>query len=235
MMALRYWQARALETAGAIVLAVALMLVVIVLTGCSTTPMQMRRELYAPVPLNDPATRPAFTDTYARALAAAQSGGDSTSIAAYIDAGNAMNARNCSEWLSRVTLARRGLVASDHNLGVASALLTTMAGIGEWNPASVAVLGALQVAAQGFGSNLQSDVLGAPSQYQAQASVLGLLGTCSDQLLADAPGLRFSQAYARLENCEHVCSFDGAAAAASAALAATPIVVGPSGAIRRAP
>ncbi len=230
-----HFQLRMIEALCSTALAALLILCVWVLSGCSTNPMQTRRELYAPVPLNDPATRPAFTNAYARALAAAQSNGDPGSIAAFVDAGNAMNARNCSEWLSRVTLAKRGLVASDHTLGVASSLATTIMGIAEASPVSVAILGALGVAVQGFSTNLQGDVLGAPSQYQAQATVLGLLGTCSDQLLADAPTLRFSQAYSRLENCEHVCSFDGAAAAASAALATTPIVVGPSGAIKRAP
>lgn len=205
---------------------------VAMLSGCSGPLQRERQLLFAPEALNVPTTRPAFTDTYAHALAEAQANPNESSILSFIDAGNALNARNCGEWLTRVTLARRGIVASDHNLGVASALVTTIAGIAEWNPAAVATLGALQVAAQGFGANLQSDVLGAPSQYQAQATVLGLLGSCSDLLLADAPGLRFSQAYSRLEACARVCTFDGAAAAANTALTATPLTVAPHGAVR---
>lgn len=210
-------------------------LLVCLLAGCTTTPMQLRRELFAPVPLNDVATRSAFERDYAQALVNAQASPTETNIIAYIDAGNALNTRNCTEWLSRVTLARRGLVLSDHNLGVAAALLTTIAGIAEWSSPTVATLGALGVAAQGFGTNLQTDVLGAPSQYQAQAMLLGLQATCSNQLLADAPDLKFGTAYARLEACARVCSYDAAAEAANNALATTPILVTPSGALRAAP
>lgn len=208
------------------------LLFVVLLAGCSFNPIKERQLLFTPEPLNSPATKQTFVDNYAHALAAVQADTNPGTLVTYVDAGNALNARNCSEWITRVSLAKRGLLLSDHNLGVVSALTTAIAGLAEWNPTAVAALGAAQVAVQGFSTNLQTDVLGAPSQHQAQSTIFGLQATCADQLLADAPFLRFSQAYSRLEACARVCSYDAAAAAADSALATTPIVVQPSGALK---
>ncbi len=82
-------------------------------------------------------------------------------------------------------------------------------------------------------SNVQTDVLLAPSPYTVQTTLLGMLGSCGDQLRADAPGLSFGQAYVRLEGCSRVCSFESAQAAANNALTTTVTTVHPvSGAVR---
>lgn len=208
---------------------VSVVLLVALLSGCAL--QQQRQLLFAPESLNAPTSRPAFTEGYARALADAQATQSPDAMMAFVDAGNALNSRNCTEWMNRVTFAQRGLALDDHNLGVGLSLATVIAGIAEANPVTVAILGALGVAAQGLNHNAQADVLAAPSQYQAQSVVLDLLGQCSDQLLAEASGLRFSQAYARLEACRRVCSYEGASAAANQALTATPLTVSPHGAV----
>jgi hypothetical protein len=203
-------------------------LFVVALAGCSINPLKERERLFAPERLNAPTSRDAFVDSYAQALVNAQASPTRTNVAAYVDAGNALNARNCSEWLNRVTMARRGLLASDHNLAVAGGLVTTLAGIFSWPARTVALLGAGQVAVQGLGENLQTDALAAPSPYQTQSTLLGMLNACSDQLTADAPGLKFSQAYARLETCARACTHEAAQATASNALAQTVTTVNPT-------
>lgn len=205
-------------------------LIVLMLSGCAL--QEQRQLLYAPEPLNTPTSKTAFSDAYAKALAEAQTSSAGHSVERYVDAGNAANTRACVDWLGRVTLARRGIVASDRNIGVAAGLVTALLGIFGASTEAVAVLGAGVAAAHGFGTNLQADVLGAPSQYQAQAAILSLLGQCSDQLTIDAPLLKFSQAYQRLEACHSICSFEAATEAANQALSGTTITVSPSGAMR---
>lgn len=203
-------------------LVVVLIALVNSLSGCSgfDALQKQRREYFAPEPL--PSYKTVFTKAYGDALKDAHEKQTPAHIVAFVDAGNALNARHCNEWLSRVTLARRGLVASDHALGVAGALATTLAGIARASSSTVAVLGATEVAIQGLSNTFQQDVLGAPSEYQAQSTILGLLNACSDRLLADAPNLKFSQAYARLEGCARYCSFEAASAAATRALQIAP-------------
>lgn len=192
------------------------------LEGCAGIEaiQKQRRELFAPEPL--PSYKTVFSKAYGDALKEAHANPTPVTITSFVDAGNALNARSCNEWLSRVTLARRGLVASDHALGVAGALATTLAGIARASSTTVAVLGATEVALQGLSTGIQNDVLGAPSEYQAQQTILSLLGSCSDRLLADAPALKFSQAYSRLEGCARYCSHDAASAAATRALQVAP-------------
>ncbi len=201
------------------------------LSGCAL--QEQRKLLLAPEPLNAAATRPAFSDAYARALAAAQATPTKAAIVAYVDAGNALNGQHCVEWTDRLTQARRGLIASDRNIGVFAGFLTALFGVFGASAEAVAVLGASMAAAHGFGTGLQDTVLGAPSQYQAQAVILGLQQDCGDKVLADAtgPGLKLGQAYGRLESCSRLCSFDAATEAANKAMAATPITVQTNGAL----
>lgn len=209
---------------------------VLSLVGCASNPIQeQRRKLFAPEALNTPDSTQSLRDVYTLAKQGAQHSPTKGQVIAFVDAGNALNHANCTAWLSRVTLARRGLIASDHNIGVASALMTTIAGIANWASSSVAALGAAQVALQGFSTNMQNDVLAAPSPYQTQSALLGLLGSCSDQLLIDAPNLKFGQAYSRLETCARTCTHEAAQAAADHALSTMNIVVLPGGALRAGP
>lgn len=207
-------------------------MIVLLLSGCAL--QEQRKLLLAPEPLNSSATRAVFVDAYAKALAEAQASGTKPNVLAYVDSGNALNALNCAQWTDRLTQARRGLVASDRNIGVFAGLLTALFGIFGASADAVAVLGAGTAAAHGFGTGMQDTVLGAPSQYQAQAAILGLQQQCADQLLTDAQagGMTFGRAYGRLEACARVCSADAATEAANHAIANTAIVVSPTGALR---
>lgn len=210
---------RLYEAIGAFALACALVALVFLLSGCSLfkEAQRERQLLFAPEGL--PSNKQVFTRNYSDALKAVDAGtATPAEMVAYVDAGNALLAKNCTDWMDRLTLARRGYLASDHNMAVAGGLITSLAGILEWPARTVAILGAGQVAAQGFGQNVQNDVLGAPSQYAAQNAVLSAQAACGDRLLSDAPKLRFSQAYARLEACARICSHDAASDAVTRAL-----------------
>jgi hypothetical protein len=206
----------AVRTALDLLLALALIALFGSLQGCAA--MQKERQLmFAPEGL--PSNKQVFTHNYSEALKAVDKGSATpTEMVSYVDAGNALLAKNCTDWFDRLTVARRGYVANDHQLGVIGGLLTTLAGAFAWGADAVMALGATQVAIQGFSQNAQQDVLGAPSQYAAQNAVLKAQGTCGDQLLADAPKLKFSQAYLRLEVCARLCSHDAASDAVTRAL-----------------
>lgn len=190
----------------------------VLLSGCAQIEsfQKERAKYFAPEPLPDHKT--IFTAAYTQALTDAHKNPTPQSIAAFVDAGNALNAQYCTNWFQKLTLARRGLVSSDHNLAVAGGLLTMLAGILDWSSKAVAILGASQAAIQAFGTNIQTDILGAPSQFQAQETVYALQRDCGDKLLKDAPSLSFSSAYGRLEGCSRICSFDAASDVATKAL-----------------
>lgn len=217
------------ELIGTVLGIVVATLILLAFGGCAA--MQKERQLlYAPEPL--PSAKTIFTRNYTESLKAVDKGtATPVEIVAYVDATNALQAKSCHEWLNRVTLARRGIVASDHNMAVIGGLLTTLAGAFAWPADAVTVLGAGQVAMQGLGQNIRQDVLGAPSEYQAQSTLLGLLSACHDRLLTDAPTLKFSQVYERAEGCMRLCSFDAAAQAADRALSTATIIVQPTGGI----
>lgn len=210
---------RYVELLGSLAGVLAAILIVLVLGGCSMfkEAQKERALLFAPEGL--PSNKQVFTRNYSAALQAVDSGtATPAEIVAYIDAGNALLAKSCTDWFERLTLSRRGLIANDHTLGVIGGLLTTLAGAFAWPADVVTVLGASQVAIQGLSQTQQQDVLGAPSQYAAQNAVLQAQGACGDKLLADAPKLKFSQAYLRLETCARLCSHDAASDAVTRAL-----------------
>lgn len=207
----RYWE---LGCTALVLLAIALVLGS--MQGCASIQKE-RQQLFAPEGL--PSNKTVFARNYSEALKAVDKGtATQAEIAAYIDAGNALNAQHCTDWLDRLTLARRGLLANDHTLGVIGGLLTTLAGAFAWPADVVTVLGASQVAVQGINQTTQQDVLGAPSQYAAQNVVLEAQGKCGTDLLAKAGTLKFSQAYLGLETCARLCSHDAAADATTRAL-----------------
>ncbi len=201
--------------------------------GCATY-QEKRALLLAPAPLNSPANKTVIDGMYASSLRAAQT--DPSAIPAMIDAGIARNSLNCSDWLERVSVGKRNTVMTDHELGVTASLVQTLEGIAKASSAVVAVTGALGVAAQGVLRNVQTDLLLAPSQYNVQATLKGILGSCHAQLRDAAPGMTFGQAFVALDECGRVCSFETAQAAANNALTTTETVVQPvSGALMTRP
>lgn len=203
-------------------------LLVVALSGCASIGeyRAQKQLLLAPAPLNSPQTKAVITGSYNSLMQAAQN--DPKAVPLWIDAGIAVNVLNCSDWLGRVATAKRNVVMTDHELGVASSLATTLMGIAKASSTTVAVTGALGVAAQGVLQNVQTDLLLAPSAYQVQTTLMGLLGSCNDQLRADARGLSFGQAFTRLETCSRVCSFEAASAASTNALTQTVTTVNPT-------
>lgn len=197
-----------------------LWLAVFLLVGCAQIEglQKERAKYFAPESLPDHKT--IFTKAYTEALTKAHADPSPSTITAFVDAGNALNAQYCTNWFQRLTLARRGLVANDHTLGIIGGLLTALAGAFSWPADVVTLLGAGQVAMHGLSDTAQADVLGAPSQYQAQETVYSLQTACGSKLLADAPTLKFSAAYARLEGCARICSHDAASEAATKGLQA---------------
>lgn len=198
--------------------------------GCATVAeyKQEKQLLLAPAPLNPPESKAILTSAYTATMRVAQTSTDQKNIAAYVSAGNAVNSMNCSDWLSRVTMTKRNIMFTDHQIGVMEGLATTLMGVGKVASSTVAVVGALEVAATGLSQNIQTDLLLAPSAYAVQTTLLGMLNFCSDQLRADAPGLSFGQAYTRLESCSRVCSFEAAQAATNNALVQTVTTVNPN-------
>lgn len=210
------WHSRMLEVAGAILLASLLMLCVVMLSGCASIQKE-RALLFAPEGL--PSNAQIFERNYSEAIKAVDKGtSTSAEMVTYVDAGVALLAKRCHDWLDRLTLARRGVITDDHTMAIFGGLLMTLAGAFAWPADVITVLGASQVAAQGFSQSKQQDILGAPSAYAAQNHILAQQAACGDKLLADAPKLRFSQVYGRLEACARICSHDAASEAATRAL-----------------
>lgn len=198
--------------------------------GCSTNPMQERALLLQPAPPNPPSVVAMFEADYSAAIDRARAHPTPDNIAHLVDAGTTVNAIHCNAWIDRDTLAAQGLVLSDHNLAVASALATAVAGIAKWSSAAVAGLGAAEVAVAGFGQNLRG-ALGAPAAYQAQAALLDGLASCHDQLLANSD-LRVSQAILGIAACARTCSPGAASAVSTQAISQGQIKSSPSGALR---
>lgn len=209
---------RIIEAVMSKALAAVLVFLLLTLNGCAA--MQKERALlFAPEGL--PSNQSIFLHNYSEAIKAVDKGtATKAEIVAYIDAGNALLAKNCTDWFDRLTLARRGYIANDHTLGIVGGLLTTLAGAFAWPADLIVALGAGQVAIQGFSQSAQQDVLGAPSQWAAQNAILAQQATCGGELLAAAEKdkLKFSQAYLGLETCARMCSHDAASAATTRAL-----------------
>lgn len=193
------------------------------LAGCASNPItdayKARDRLFAPDPLNEPASEQIFADAYAKARDLAQRDPTPANIVSFVDSGNAKSAVSCNAWIRRDMGARRGITASDKTIGILGGLFTALAGILEWNPVAVAVTGVVQTGFSAFGK-AAVESLGAPSIYQAQTAVRSLLAQCSDQLAADAPTLTFGRAYGRLEACAATCSAEAAQSLADRALVA---------------
>jgi hypothetical protein len=176
-----------------------------------------RQLLFEPKQL--PSNTQIFERMYSDALKAVdKNNATPAEIVAYVDAGNALQIKYCTDWFDRLKLKSRGLIASDHNMAVAGGLLTTIAGAFNWPANAVMALGAGQVALQGFSQNIQTDVVGAPSQFAVQNKIFELQAECGNKLLAEAKTLKFSQAYLGLERCARVCSHDAASDAVTRAL-----------------
>lgn len=176
--------------------------------GCAAIQKE-RQKLFAPKPL--PSNTQIFERMYSDALKAVDKNtATPKEIETYVDAGNALQIKYCTDWFDRLTLKNRGLVASDHNLAVAGGVLTTLAGAFAWPADVIIALGAGQIALQGFSQNIHTDILGAPSQFAAQNKILELTASCGDDLLKKAKTLKFSQAYFGLEKCARICSHDAA-------------------------
>lgn len=202
-----------------IVLGVVLLGVGLASTGCTMFKEAQRERAMLFAPEGLPSNKQVFSHNYSEALKAVDKGAATPAeIVAYVDAGNALLAKQCADWMDRLTLARRGYIADDHTLAIFGGLLMTLAGAFAWPADVITVLGASQVAAQGFGQSRQQDVLGAPSQWAAQNAIFAQQAACGDKLLADAPKLTFSQVYVRLEACSRICSHDAAADATTRAL-----------------
>jgi hypothetical protein len=205
-----------MRTALDLLLALALLALFGSFQGCASVQKE-RALLFAPEGL--PSNKQLFTRNYAEALKAVDTGqATPAEMVTYVDAGNALLAKQCADWMDRLTLARRGYVADDHTLAIFSGLLMTLAGAFAWPADVITVLGAGTVAAQGFGQSRQQDVLGAPSQWAAQNAIFAAQEKCGNDLLIAAPKLEFSQAYLGLEKCARVCSHDAASDAVTRAL-----------------
>jgi hypothetical protein len=189
------------------------------LSGCALfqEAQKERQLLFAPEGL--PSNKQVFAHNYSEALKAVDKGtATPAEMVAYVDAGNALLAKNCTDWMDRLSLKSRGIIASDHNLAIAGGLVTTILGALKAASSVVMGFGAAQVALQGFSQNIQTDVLGAPSQFVAQNKILELQSACGDALLSRAKELKFSQAYLGLEKCARICSHDAASEAVTQSL-----------------
>lgn len=212
------YKVRIIEAVISTALAVGFICLVMILSGCASIQKQ-RAELFAPEGL--PSNKAIFTHNYSEAIKAVNKDtATKVEVIAYIDAGNALLTKNCTDWFDRLTLARRGIIANDHTLGIIGGLLTTLAGAFAWPADVITVLGAGQVAVQGFSQSAQQDVLGAPSQWAAQNAILAQQAACGSTLLrkAESEKFKFSEAYLGLETCARICSHDAASEATTRAL-----------------
>jgi hypothetical protein len=203
-------------------------MVCLMASGCA---MQERREkLFQPEATNPPNTRSIFVTEYAAAMTEAQAAPNKTNIVRLVDAGSAVSAVSCSEWIDRDILAAQGIVASDHTLGVLGALATMAAGAFGLSPEAVAAVGAVQLAGSMFGQVVKSG-LGAPESFQTQSTLLASLASCSDKLMAQAQagGMSFSQAIIGVDRCRRFCSPGAASAITTQAITGVEVDTAPSG------
>lgn len=197
-------------------------IMVCLLAGCQVNPIKEayreRAELLAPKPSIPAGVEEVFEKDYADAIDAARKDPTSKNITRVVDSGTTVNALHCGSWFGRTTKAENGLVASDHNLGVFSAFMTTLAGIWRWSPGAVAGLGATEVAVHGFGNNLRG-AIGAPASYTVQQSLRDELKVCSANL-AKAKDLTLGEVIIWIEECAAKCSSGAASAITTEALQA---------------
>lgn len=184
----------------------AVLLLMFLLSGCAA--LQKERQKYLE-PEQLPAYKSHFQSEYSAAAKKAQDEPTPANIATYIDAGSALLATSCHQWLHINTLASRGLIVDSETLSLLNGAMTTLAGIAGATPAFVGTLGVAQVAASGMNANLQNNILGVPAQYAVQTAILDKQADCVEKLTTSQPKT-FSSAYRGLLMCERVCSWGAA-------------------------
>lgn len=158
-------------------------------------------------------------------------------VAAYVAECSAVQMMYCGQWLDRVSNASRLYAIGAKDVSIAEALGTTLMGLMNAPGKAVAVVGALETGLAGFGDAINQAVFTAPSAGGVRSKVMEQMTAYRKQLVADANDdeLSYADAFIRLNELGHFCTYPGIQAAVDASMQATQPAVDETGALKLVP
>jgi hypothetical protein len=200
----------------------ALLLGIVVLSGCSNQDGLVRR-LENPTQLHGdddfpqlqdlpkdrkPVVSAIPVDVYLKAMKAAyRRPADQQRLRAYVDAGVALSDAYCTRWFRRLDDAQRRITFAQNNFNVVRQLGTALIGVAGLSSDTTTVYGALNTAIEGVNANINEALFLAPDTALIKRRVTEAMADRAHQLKSSNRPTNFADAYVQLERYADMCTF----------------------------